>query len=264
MIISEKYNFVFMHIPKCGGSTVRLALKDINETPWKEPEFDHAELGHLHSTHLPLWMLNEYFPDVFRKVQVCNSFAVSREPMERFLSALTQKCRAFLGVSSGDITPQILAAAADDVIAYLENAPRQVDFEHMHFIPQHEFIYLDGVQVVKNIDVLGGFEKLDAFLRECGLPLIQASERENESVEPSGKFLNAMIRLGRPLILPLLSDGLRGAVWRSLIRMGVYRPVRNNLYDELLDNQQIVDFVRRFYAKDFEIYNQAVIDLEQN
>lgn len=258
MVISDQYKFVFMHIPKCGGSTIRLALKDINDTPWKEPEFDHDELGHLHSTHLPLWMLSEYFPDVYEKVREYDSFAVSRDPMDRFFSALTQKCRSILGVPSGDITPKVLADAADDVISHLEKSPRKIDFEHMHFIPQHEFIFLEGEQVVQQIDVLGRFEKLDAFLRQSGLPLIQESERENESVEPAGKFMSALVHMARPLVLPLLPGGVRALIWRRLIRMGLYRPVQNHLYEQLLTNHRVVDFVHQFYAKDFEIYNDAL------
>lgn len=49
MIIDDRHRFVFVHIPKCAGTSVRQVLKqfDSYEGRWANAKREHPELGRL-------------------------------------------------------------------------------------------------------------------------------------------------------------------------------------------------------------------------
>ena len=96
MILSDEKRFVFVHIPKCAGSTIRFWLKDRVPFDTRFQSYITVNgLGSRHGAHLPLGVLHDHFPDAFDKVRHYRSIAVIRDPVSRFHSAFAQYQREF-------------------------------------------------------------------------------------------------------------------------------------------------------------------------
>jgi hypothetical protein len=56
MIVSDRHRFVFIHIPKCAGTSVRNVLEGFDETGgrFNTRIADDPKFGRLDYTHLPL------------------------------------------------------------------------------------------------------------------------------------------------------------------------------------------------------------------
>ncbi len=80
MIISDKHQFAFVHIPKCAGTSLRSILQHFDDRGSKfTGRVDHhTELGELDYVHIPLFALREHFRPEFEAVQQYWSFAVVR------------------------------------------------------------------------------------------------------------------------------------------------------------------------------------------
>lgn len=260
MVLSDQYKFAFVHIPKCAGSSVRKLCEGICDPALSQKFYQHEQLGKLHFTHLPLWVLRDYFPEIFERFTACESFAVVREPMDRFCSSVLQRCREFLNLPSGDIEPKALIQAAEEAMNHFEQDPRSIDYRFVHFIPQSEYILLDGRQLVDHIDPMGSFENLNRFFEARGLPTLDAALQVNVSMQPANRMFKACIGAVRPLVLAVLPGTLRGLIWRKLIACGVYKPLEDDIYAPLKNNERIAAFVRQFYARDFEIYRRVMAE----
>ena len=263
MIISDRHKFVFVHIPKCAGSSVKAANKQIdNRFAFRTIE-EHETLGTLHVTHLPLWCLREYFPEDFKSVVDYTSFAVTRDPMDRFGSAVMQRCREFLDFASADITPAVLVSTAKDVIEHWTKNPKSVDHQFVHFTPQSQYIRLDGETIVDHVDLPGQFTHLNRFLAANGLSPISEAARKNASVEPRSGVLRAVLQPIRPIYRAVLPTDFKKNLWLKLIDRGIYGPIEDG-YAPLREDKGISAFVNDFYAEDFEIFEQAKADDAQD
>lgn len=102
MIIDDTHQFVFVHIPKCAGSSVhaQLSLFDARD-PASHRGGVHPVLGPIHFAHIPLRFLRDHFPAEFAKLGVYRSFALTRDPRARFVSATVQHLREFRGRGPG-------------------------------------------------------------------------------------------------------------------------------------------------------------------
>lgn len=256
LIISDRHKFAFVHIPKCAGTSVRNALRDLNDPSLKRMFFDHETLGKLHFTHLPLWLLREHFPDIFDRLCAYTSFAYTRDPMERFGSAVMQHSREFLGYASADITSTILVDTAAETIRFLTAHPKSTDHRFVHFTPQIDFVELDGECIVDNIDPVGDFSRLNHFLSDHGLNTIKETTRDNATVEPGSESLKSILNNLRPIYRKLLPPKVKTAIWLKLIDAGVYRP-RVDGYAPLRQNKEIASFVYDFYGQDFELFERV-------
>jgi hypothetical protein len=89
MIISDRHHFVFAHIPKCAGTSVRDALQHLDDRDgfYTGRVDQHPTLGLLDYVHIPLFNLRDHFRSEFEKAGDYWSFAVVRDPFGRFPSA---------------------------------------------------------------------------------------------------------------------------------------------------------------------------------
>jgi hypothetical protein len=133
-----QHNCLFIHVPKCAGSSVNTAL------------FDGWYPG-----HLPLYWYEQQFPEQFARAF---KFAFVRDPLERAYSAYT-----FLkGNEAGrrDVQAQNLVGRYRDFDHFVgswlhpENVIRQI-----HFAPQTDFL-LDSLGHLA-MDYIGRQEHLD-------------------------------------------------------------------------------------------------------
>jgi len=128
MVINEAHRFVFVHIPKCGGSSIREVLEKYNQWP-------HAGIPKVRETpthgiidhgHIPLFTLKELYPVSFDQVCSYESFAIVRNPFDRFFSSVQQKMRMDLFRANQVLRPFTESEIVNEiqiVVNYLSGLP---------------------------------------------------------------------------------------------------------------------------------------------
>jgi hypothetical protein len=259
MIVSKKHDLGFVHIAKCAGSTVRQQLRDQDDAGAKFYRIiEHPDLGRLNGNHIPLSLLRSGFPDDFRALTEVTSYTLTRAPIDRFISGVSQYIRD-KGREPGEISAADIRAEAALVIAYLEGLKGHHDVLHTLFIPQRDYVYLDRQKVISHVYAM---EHLDQFFDTLdtrhGLSLIRDSVW-NPTVTyryPAlTNTLKKMKNMGQTYLPMKAYVALREIGVRTLTSAGV--PALN---ETLLSSDIVTSFVHDYYADDFRIYQTALDD----
>tara|TARA_X000000950_G_scaffold219456_1_gene264291 strand:+ start:6459 stop:7217 length:759 start_codon:yes stop_codon:yes gene_type:complete len=247
MIILDEFEFAYVHIPKCGGTSVKSSnlyhgLSAVDN--------GHDQMSH----HVPLAHIKATDPELYQKVCNYNSFAHVREPLARFRSALFQHCREFLELSSSECDDASLLHVAYSVAEELENADFPYPIKYEHFTPQYSYLEVDGECIIKHIGVLGDFTELNAFYSKGGFNTVGVSL--NVTYTPKKGLFSCLAKLVQPFVRTLLPSEFKNKIWMWLISKGLYEASKENSTDFLLNDPKIISFIRSFYARDFELYEK--------
>jgi len=261
MIISDKYHFVFIHIPKCAGSTVRSLLQGLDDThgAFTGRVERHPELGLVDYVHIPLFVLKIYFPSEFDKVKRFYSFTVVRDPFSRFPSSFSQHLKRYGKEAVKDLSLKELKFEVTRVINYLSNQPggqALLPADYIHFQPQYDYIYLQGERVV---DRVFGLDKIDALVadlnRFIGSDVIKWQSERIENINQATVYRNELIR---QMISPLLP--LAQKVVRPLLPLCVHEALRGLVYvhqtqrvADIFDSDYVRSFIKEYYREDIEL-----------
>ena len=103
MIISDTKRFIFIHVPKCAGTSVRSILSKHdtrNNFYWMHHLLPGATKDHqplpVDKAHMPLSILKNLYPNDFNLIFEYTTFAVSRHPRTRLISAFFESRRKLL------------------------------------------------------------------------------------------------------------------------------------------------------------------------
>ena len=163
MIISHKFRTIFVHIPKCAGTSVRnmLTAADPECTRfWGWRWMDrHQRYGD--GAHIPLIDLT---PQQMEHVRNYTTVTLTRNPVSRFYSAVGQhlmqhKYRA--------------TRTPSEILAELTSVGIRYDPAYIHFCPQHYFIYIAQkrhIDHVFSMEDADWVEKLRSLLMFQGFP----------------------------------------------------------------------------------------------
>jgi hypothetical protein len=154
MLISDANKFIFIHIPKCAGTSLRKSILKVDPNAIKFNYRDmHTELGRLDYTHIPLKELHDYFPTEWNKILNYSTLACVRDPYHRFPSSLAQKLRMYKGCEIRFLTSKKLAKEVDEVIETLSILPSNnvLPAEMIHFQKQVCYIFHDKQQIIKTV-----------------------------------------------------------------------------------------------------------------
>ena len=171
MIVSRVRSFVFVHIPKAGGTSFRSLIQPyhdystdfwwVRKTSYLGVSLDHA--------HLRSWEVMIFYPDVWEIMQSSTTICFFRNPAERFVSAVYEHFRQFKpSVGLSELPWREQQAVAREFTQSIDLERVFWDPTLIHFSPQTWFTHLRGQQVVKTIFPL--IEGFDAF-RAAGLIL---------------------------------------------------------------------------------------------
>jgi hypothetical protein len=263
MIINKKNQFVFVHIPKCGGTSVRNTLQSFDSCNGRFHERIgiHEELGQLDYTHIPLFTLREYFPDEFEAVRDYHSFAVMRNPFSRFASSVSQYLKMYKPIhkcSAGEIQ-----AVTKNTINHLSKLPRnkhQLSSQYIHFQKQFDYIELDGERIIDNIYTLN---KINELLLDVGRHVRQnlvdpADKRNGASENRSFVFRNDHLRntieAARPVTNRL--GKMLPEAFKKQIRNLTYVP-RDQRTKALFTASHVKEFIKDYYADDIALYSHV-------
>ncbi len=270
MIINDEHQFVFVHIPKCAGSFVRDHIKPFDSRKGIYQKISHhLALGALDFSHIPLFVLREHFPQEFERLQNYSSFAVVRNPFDRFASSLSQHLLKSSRPISTRSTKEI-QCLIHETIDYLSRKQKMrylLSAEYIHFQRQVDYIEDDGERIIENIYTIGQINELLSDVEsKVGRRLVRTSgyaskTMENQSVVFRNDFIRWMYNILRPKIIVL---------YRRLPK-GIKRKISEYIYvsrDERLrdifQEDHIKDFIRDYYSEDISLYQHILktADLE--
>ena len=247
MIILDELEFVYVHIPKCGGTSVKLANSNL--------ELTSVDNGHDQmSNHVPLAHIKATDQELFKKICKYESFAHVRDPVARFRSALFEHSRNFLQLSSSDCDDASLLRLAYSLVDVLENTDFPYPEKYEHFTPQHSYIEVDGECIIKHIRVIGDFRKINEFFARGGLNPVSVSR--NVTYTPKQGLFSCLAKFVQPFVRMLLAPEFKYKIWTWLITKRLYEVSKENSTDFLLNDPKIISFIRLFYARDFELYEK--------
>lgn len=263
MIVNDTHRFVFVHIPKCAGTTVRDALAAHDEGASRfhdKSTAPHRTLGMLDHAHIPLAVLRAHFPDDFARLAAYRSFALIRDPHARFPSSLHER---FVQRERAPLAGRELAEVArevDEVIARLARLPRDapvIEPDLIHFSRQSDYVFLDGEKVVGSLRTVAEMDDLLAELSTLiGAPVRpeEAKNRRVSHVFPAVERLQLLVTrpieaaLPRRIWKPLFRPIKQAFISAGLLRQG------GDPLAALPNASDIRDFVSEFYADDIELF----------
>jgi len=270
MIISDTYRFVFIHIPKCAGSTVRSRLQVFDDTggAYTNRVEKHSELGRLDYVHMPLFTIKEFFPSEFKKIQSYNTFTIVRDPFARFPSSFSQHMKRYGAGAIKDLSLREVKKELNRVIDYLSGLSfRQglLPAEYIHFQPQVDYIYLDNEKIVGNIYTV---EQINILLKEVeslvgkkrGAETTKEVEAVNQAVVYRNQAIRALVGPLLPVARTILRPLLPNSVKKSL-RSTVYVP-QGRYFDDIFESDYVFDFINDFYRQDIGLLKS--IELESS
>jgi len=257
MIIDDIHETAFVHIPKCGGTSISLQFGDLDSYDGAfRRKGVHPVLGAIHYAHIPLPFLRRCYPAEFDKVSAYRSFALTRDPHARFASATFQRLEEFLGVPKIDITRARALEEARAVARWLAGRGPFCDLEHVHFSRQVDYVALDGERLVDGVFPIEDIAELAAALEaRCHVPF-DPGRRENTNFG-SGSRLLSVLHVAKPLYSRLTTWAFRERLLLLARRWKINGP--QSLYDDFRRDPQISDFVEDYYAEDFKLYQAARI-----
>lgn len=160
MIVSHRHRFVFLHVPKTAGTSLRASLSRLDptcESGW-EWAWSPDQMRHVDRAHLPMRDL-EASPRHRRLLRDYFTFAVVRDPFDRFVSGVLEHMRQL----DMEVTGENVRALVEG----LDPFRLRFDVRYIHLCPMHEFTHL-GLK--RRFDHLLRFERLEEDLaRMCVL-----------------------------------------------------------------------------------------------
>lgn len=250
MIISDGRRFVFVHIPKCGGTSVRKLL-----IPYKSP---HEGLGGAVGDHRPLYSLERDHPVIWGKLTRYSSFAIVRRPESRFFSCVMQRLIDFSDIANPTVAEYRRACAAD--AAFLAQNPDSRDWpdEYVHFIPQTEYVFCGDRQIVRCIFPLERPDDLLAHLStELGVDTCDGLTRERRSTGARHGSLRGPARWVGAALRPVLSSARFEPV-KSVFKRIVTTAFSAERALGPSEHAHYATFAREFYAADYQLWRDSL------
>lgn len=173
MIIDHDRKFVFIHVPKTAGTSIRSQLVTDSQNQvnlwhqgWVSSESRVVDLAHLPG-YLAKRVLQREGAESYYK------FAFVRDPKLRFISGLKEVARRHaaefgLGSLSGLVS----------FLEHLRPASVAFDWTLVHLCPQHVFLYAEGSILVDEIvvDLTQMPPRLSELLGDRDLPTLRAAK----------------------------------------------------------------------------------------
>ena len=258
MLISDKYQFVFVHIPKCAGTFIRSHLRPFAETEHFYHIKMHPDLGKVNFSHIPLSILEKHFRNDYEKILNYWSFAIVRDPSSRFVSSFAQYLKEFKGLKLFKLGKKDIENSLDEVITKLiqHDDSELLPLELIHFQKQHSYIFSQEVQVVKQLYRNSDFGNLFGDLnRHTGTPItpkmVDASNKMNETpLFFKNKLLRKIVEAPRPLkgrIFKHLPVGTQ-----AILKKALFAP-KEKMEETIMRPVFVRQFVRDYYKMDFKL-----------
>ena len=257
MIISDSHRLVFVHIPKCAGTTVRAGLKAIDGLDGRfDGCFDRPEGGRVLLHHLPLADLRSHFRACYDKVEAYDSYAILRAARPRFASALFQHLRSFQRLDPSCASPSLFRRKAREICLRLDQAAERRAFDLMFFLPQSDFVAVGGRQIVRHLYPIEDLPRFAQDLRARHGLAVDVDVRHNEASLPPPPRLAGRQKMAGAVLRRLLGAGRFARLRSGLRRLSGLAP--DALYRQLFEDDAVACFIDAYYAEDQQRYDALV------
>lgn len=254
MIISDRHRMAFIHIPKCAGSTIVRDLEPLNDFHRdRSRPFLHPRNGPISAYHMPLAVVQEFFPEQFAKLVAYDSYGIVREPRARFISAFFQYAVEFHGAKISRSALPDLKQMIGEVRTQLESRTQTHSFELMYFQKQVSFIRLDGDRIVRHLYPIEELARLAADMQARHGIAINADVKINERHLARNPLSQAIRNLAGPAERRIVSPGARRLLRRAFQSMTTAPATR--LHQDLYEDGALLRFVDDYYAEDGALYH---------
>lgn len=178
MPFSKKYNLLFIHIPRCGGTSIEKSLE----------MFDRPECGYgiNNGKAMQHYFYKDYIEILGRKTfNQYYKFSIVRHPYSRFISEY-HWCEISYKTDIRGIGAKE-DQSINDFIFYCEDIIKRKDYYvtpyHDHIAPQHKFIYNDNDKLIVNkVFRFESYHEVEQLLKErCGVTV-------KESLDTKGTY----------------------------------------------------------------------------
>jgi hypothetical protein len=141
--VISAHQLVFVHVPKCAGKSIcdllpldedrfevmlRQDLEGADAKPIADMDpacMTHGALGRIHTKHLPLAVLRAHFPTLWHSLEQSRSFAMLRDPRDRFISAVFQRLREMKGRGATELDDAAVVQEAESTCEWLDQRDQQ-------------------------------------------------------------------------------------------------------------------------------------------
>jgi hypothetical protein len=253
MIVNDKYKFIFVHIPKCGGTTFRNSIKKYDDTNgyFTGKIESHHSYGTLNYVHLPLFMIQKVFPKILDKIISYDTIAILRNPFDRFTSSLAQHINRYrendIHKLSNKRILEIAYIVIENIEKYKDN--QLLPLEYIHFQRQSNYVYLENKILVNHLFKIKDIRNAFALLEnKIGNKLTNENPVMNKTIVYRNSGVREMIKifnnLGlKPLLKPLYNN-------TKYLFLGD----KNKINDFILNDKKVNNFITSFYKEDFNLY----------
>ena len=259
MIIDDVNKVIFVHIPKCAGSTIRQQLERYDTTGNKftnyvnKTDYDKP----IDMTHIPLCELERNFNSTFEKFKQYNSYAVIRDPYKRFSSSLYEHLSMYVVKNIKALSPDEVSYYINEIINKLKvyKDDEILPYQLIHFQKQTTYIKYNDIQV-KNIypssSVSKLFEDLAKVYNEKSF-IDNKNIRENEAVFYKSRNYRFIAKVILPLYLSIGKSIIPDLYKKKLQNM--FYIDKSSAVDYLFESEHVKEFIADYYHLDIQAYN---------
>jgi len=214
MIISESKRFVFIHNPKCAGTSVRMALMRFDTTGnffWNQDRLNSLPFD---KAHIPLYQWRSMYPNYFQLLEEFLTFIFVRHPYDRAVSGFNEVHNKIVPTGEPGEDDAEYRKTLNEFISKLDRARmRKEMIRYRHFLRQTDMVYLG---------------------HKCMVDVIMKLEEFPECLDQLAVFL--------PDIAKVIGHGKKRNV----------KPL-NNPHSSYLTRESI-EVINEFYKDDFDLF----------
>lgn len=259
MIISDKYRFVFIHIPKCAGTYVRNSIQKFDDTQGfftSRVDYDDKLKKIIDYVHIPLEILECYFPNEYKKIISYNSFAIMRNPYERFFSSFSQYIKSTLGKQIHNLSIDDIRKQLDTAVNFLEKnrSTSLLPYNYIHFTPQVSYIKLHNHQVVKKLFGIHQTDEIFSYIsRITGQKIHVADKKLNVTKVYKNDFYRIIINNINQFLRSILRHQFYKQ-FKTYVENNYSHLIFNSNYYNLMKSFEVEEFIDWFYSEDVKLY----------
>lgn len=216
--------------------------------------FEHPTLGLVHPAHLPLAALRDSMPDTWTALCAASSFALTRAPRDRFISALMQRMGEFKDSGAIRADDTRVRDEAQRVCDWLSQRDTFTEIEYIHFARQTDYVMLDGERIISQIFPVNRTDALTKWIAsESGLEVDIAHTHARRQPKPWARALQPAARFAGRKLMPRAVKRRLHPIWMA---SGIFSNASKG-YSAIDFGPEIEGFIAEYYAADADLHREA-------
>ena len=204
MIISDTHKFIFIHVPKCAGTSIRQSLYKYdtrnnffwNYVPIAPASEEEGEPLLVDKGHMTLGVWRSLYPDAYSLINEYTVFSISRNPISRLLSGFFEpRDILYHRLCKDNQKTKDIEDVNYKFSCYIDEINTSANFlkqQYVHNTPQYLYT-LDGNKLIHDINITledpeNGLNALKTILPEIAGD-VRKGLTSQKNIRESQKFL---------------------------------------------------------------------------